>query len=497
MGLKRRDNFGGNRRVLAQEVLAPRDEAELLRMMREFRGRRLRVVGRLHSWSGAVDVDEVLVDLSQFQNVEVRADSASESASGSWAGRAEIGAGCQIKRVLSELERQGGFTLPALGLITEQTLVGAAATGTHGSGRHCLSHYVERARVALYDPVSGEPVIRVVDGGDELRGVRCGLGCLGIVTSVEVPVRRQYAVEEHFQRYDDLGDVLAAEETYPLQQFYLAPWRWDYFAHHRREVTASRSSLAFLYRLYWSVGMDIAFHCLIRLLARTLPAACTPFFYQRVMGALVPRGWKVVDRSDRQLVMEHELFRHIEIEMFVERSRLAESLDFLQWLLRWMGGESCECSASLQGPLEEAGLWDALQMARGRYLHHYPICIRKVLADDTLAGTASGSEPWYALSLISYAAPQKRAGFFEFAGLLARSMALLFGARPHWGKHFPLGPDDIEALYPEWPQFRKLVEQFDPHNVFGNAWTDQLLRRDERSSSKGLRHAANSAKTTT
>ena len=35
------------------------------------------------------------------------------------------------------------------------------------------------------------------------------------------------------------------------------------------------------------------------------------------MKPAVAAGWQVTDRSDRMLVMEHELFRHLETEVFV------------------------------------------------------------------------------------------------------------------------------------------------------------------------------------
>jgi len=132
------------------------------------------------------------------------------------------------------LERQSGGTLPSLGLITEQSIAGAVSTGTHGSGKHSLSHYIDEVRAATYDPATGKPVIRVISDGSELRAARCSLGSLGVIVSVGFWCRPQYQIEEHFRRYNGLDEVLAAETDYPLQQFYLIPWLWH------REVCPSR-----------------------------------------------------------------------------------------------------------------------------------------------------------------------------------------------------------------------------------------------------------------
>ena len=71
--------------------------------------------------------------------------------------------------VLAELERQANVTLPSLGLITEQTIAGAISTGTHGSGKASMSHYIEEIRLATYDKRTGEPVVKTIADGDELR----------------------------------------------------------------------------------------------------------------------------------------------------------------------------------------------------------------------------------------------------------------------------------------------------------------------------------------
>lgn len=466
-------NFGGNVSFRPSLVVAPRTEAELLAALDEHRGRRVRAVGRLHSWSETVVCPEVLIDLRHFDSVAVSTDD-----DGAWA---DVGAGCQIKRLLDELARQGDYTTRSLGLITEQSIAGATATGTHGSGRHCLSHYVAAVRVATYDPASGRAMMRTIEGGRELAAARCSLGALGIVTSVRLPIRRQYQVEEHFRRYDRLEEVLAAEREFELQQFYFVPWRWDFFAQHRREVDAPRSRLAPLYRLYWSAGMDVGLHWVVIALARWLPRFCTKLFFRRLMPALVPRGWRVVDRSDRQLTMEHELFRHIEIEMFVTRSRLAHTLEFVEWYLRHCGGEAIEPTAELARRLAAAGVRERLDELRGSYFQHYPICIRKVLPDDLTISMASGDEAAYAISFISYVRPERRAGFFRFARGLAHAASRLFDARPHWGKFCPLDECDFDCLYPRLKEFRATVAEFDPQGAFGNPWLDQLLdRRVER-----------------
>jgi alditol oxidase len=43
-----------------------------------------------------------------------------------------------------------------------------------------------------------------------------------------------------------------------------------------------------------------------------------------------------------------------------------------------------------------------------------------------------------------------------------------FGMRPHWGKLFTASAEDVEAVYPKLPEFRRLLETFDRAGKFRN-----------------------------
>jgi hypothetical protein len=461
------ENFGGNLRMRPEAYCVPADEAGVLALLREHRGRRVRAVGALHSWSQAPLAEDVLVDLRRLRGVSIERRGERLLAT--------VGAGCRIKEVLAELQRLGGWTLPTIGLVSEQTIAGAVSTGTHGSGRHSLSHYVAAVRLAHYDPTTGEPVVRTIDGGDALRAARCAVGCLGLLLAVTCEIRPQYQVEETLRECGSLDEVLAGENTYPLQQFYLVPWSWRWLVQQRREVRQGRSPLAWLYRLYWWLFVDWGLHLLVVLLARWWRwRRGVQELYRRVLGTVI-QGWRVVDRSDRQLIMEHELFRHIETELFVTREELAGSLAVVRELIECCGGSPEAVSAATREAFSRLGLLDELQGAAGCYTHHYVICVRKVLADATWISMSSGESPRYAISLISYVWPQDRAGFFRFASLAARSLAALHGARPHWGKLCPLDAAVLRRLYPRWGEFRAQCLELDPAGVFRNRWFDELL----------------------
>ena len=325
-------NFGGNRSFRPKSIFTPRNDDELLEILRECHGRQIRTIGRLHSWSEAPVADDVLIDMQHFQDIRVELRDG-----GHWV---TAGAGCQIKRLLAELARQSAGTLPSLGLITEQTIAGAISTGTHGSGSPSMSHFVDELRVATYDAANGEPVIRTINRDCDLRAARCSLGALGVIVSVGLWSRPRYFVEEHFQRYHDIDGVLEVEEDYPLQQFFLLPWLWQFIAQHRRETLRPRSRSATLYRWYFFLLFDIGLHLLVLLAVRVLRSPrIVRLLFRQVTPRLVVRNWNVIDESSRMLVMEHELFRHIECEVFVPRSRLLDAIRMVVQLLKHFGGD--------------------------------------------------------------------------------------------------------------------------------------------------------------
>ena len=112
-----------------------------------------------------------------------------------------------LNRLSGELHVRG-LALPNLGDIDVQSVAGALATGTHGTGARLpnLSAQVERLELVLGD--GSERELTAADG-DLLRAARIGLGALGVVAAVTlrcVPSFRLRGVDAP----EPLEDVLAS-----------------------------------------------------------------------------------------------------------------------------------------------------------------------------------------------------------------------------------------------------------------------------------------------
>ena len=481
-------NFGGNISFVPKYRYKPQNEAEVLDLLKNHANSKIRVVASLHSWSDVVQSEDVIVDMGNFDSVAICASQRSTERSRrsqrfaiaqTAAGEVRVtsGGGCILQKLLDTIHSQTNSTLPSLGAVKEQTIAGVVSTATHGSGKHSLSHYMDELRVAAYDAETGKAQIYEWKDGLELRAARCALGCMGIIVSVTFRCIPKYYVEETLCRRDNLSDVLAQESEFPLQQFILAPYLWSYFVYQRRETPSKPTTLAEivstqLYRAYKLIVVDILFHLTIKVLVSGFESpAIIRGFYEKIFPNLVVQGKTVVDESENALTMEHQLFKHLEMEVFIPARNILNAADFVRHVTSLFAGTPDTVPDRMVSELGKIGMLETLMEHKGDYTHHYPLFFRRVLPDDTLISMTSGSnEPYYTISFFTYLEP--RTQFYKFADFLARSLTQLYDARLHWGKYYPLTNSEIEHLYPRLEEFRQICKKTDPNGVFRNDYTE-------------------------
>jgi FAD/FMN-containing dehydrogenase len=177
-------NWVGNQSFSPASVVQPRDEAEVVRAVREARGG-VRVAGAGHSFTPVVQTDGALLDLSGLRGV-IATDPARK--------RATAWAGTRIHDFYEPLWADG-LALRNQGDIDTQQIAGAVATATHGSGTRytSLSGVVRGVRL-----VTATGAIRDIgeDEPDLLRAAQVAVGMLGVVTRLELEVTDAYRLRE-------------------------------------------------------------------------------------------------------------------------------------------------------------------------------------------------------------------------------------------------------------------------------------------------------------
>lgn len=319
-------------------------------------------------------------------------------------------------------------------------------------------------------------IVEEIESGDELKAARCGLGCLGVLLEVKLPIRRTFLVEETLKVEPDLTGLLKRMSDHPLSFFVQIPYTGQLVIWERREAPNSVMSpgqriKAFLYRIHKLVGVDIGFHLLISILKR-LELPLTKLFFG-VFPRLLLLNHDVLDDSEHQLTLAHDLFRHEEMELFIPQEQVQDALPFIGSVIKLFAGDPAELNPSEQERLHQAGLAGSLRDYKNSYIHHYPLSVRRIHPEDTLISMASGNRVWYSISLFTYAADRR--SYYDFCHWLARACSELYGARLHWGKHCPLNHEHIAPHYPKLERFREICRDRDPEGVFQNPYTRRVL----------------------
>lgn len=465
-------NFGKNVVYQPRHLYTPKTEDDVLAILARHRDARIRVQGSGHSWSGIVEATDVLVSVAHFVSITVE-----EAPAGPLA---RVGAGATIEQILAGL-RQTPYSLPTLGAITRQTIAGATATATHGSGNGSLSSLVRAVKLACYD-AGGKPVIKTLTGGDELLAARTSLGCVGVILEITLELVLRFWMHDVMKPHDSLESVLLEEAEWPEQQFLVFPYGWRWYAYHRKRVPEVDSRD--LRRLRWLRAYDILVVELglntlvkgVQGLARLFGTRAITGFWKYVLPPMM-RLMPVSGDSDTVLTVHtrhHHIYRHVEMELFVPRDHLPAAAAFLEEAIPFLAGIRRNVSESLSAELERVGLLAEYQALHGRYVHHYLIFCRRVLAEQTLLAMSEGGER-YSISLFTFEPERRRAEYYAACEFLARAFARLYSARPHWGKYNSLTHAEIGPLYPRLGRFLEICRAHDSNGVFQNAYTKAVL----------------------
>jgi L-gulonolactone oxidase len=419
-------NWTGDQTCAPAEVVRPRSTDEVAAAVRRAgeAGRVVRVAGAGHSFSDAVLTDGVLLSLDAMDRV-VWADPGGR--------RVRVQAGIRL-RALSERLAGYGLALENMGDVDAQSIAGATATGTHGSGVELrnLSAAIEAVQL-----VAGDGSVRELDGGDALLAARVSVGALGVVTELTLRCVPAY-VMRGVDAPARLGDVLErldelAEGSRHFE-FYAFPHSETVLTRTNAVVTAPARPPGAVRR--WTEDVLLTNHGLHLAcgLARRRPALI-PAISRGMTAALSERVR--VDRSDRIFVSPRRV-RFTEMEQALPRAAAADALRAILAEVR-------------------------------RHPVIFPIEVRFVAADDALLSPAGGRETVY-IATHNYAGMPWEPYFRAVAAIGAEH-----GARPHWGKRHFHTAATLAPLYPEWDRFAAVRSELDPEGRFTNAYVERVL----------------------
>jgi L-gulonolactone oxidase len=390
-------------------------------------GERVKTIGAGHSFTDAAMTDGHLLSLDRM-GVVLAVDGHD----------VRVQAGIRLCD-LNERLAEHGLAMPNLGDIDRQSIAGATATATHGTGSGLGNLATTIVGMEL---VAGDGSVVRVDADTDpelLRVARVGLGALGVVT--EVTLRCVPAFNLHARETIEPLDELLANFTEVMHstdhvEFYWMPGarRCQVKRNTRTDEPARPQPRLAYVRDKW-VGENLAFGAVCRV-GRRVPTLA-PRIAKLVMSAAAERD--LVDRSDRIFCSPRHV-RFVEMEYGIPFDAVPEALERI-------------------GRLIETLPFPTL----------FPIEVRASDADDIPLSTASGRPSGW-IAVHQYVGTPYEAYFQGVEGIMDD-----YAGRPHWGKlHFQRAATLAER-YPEWDVFRAARRQLDPGGTFRNAYLDRVL----------------------
>ncbi|MEZ5924457.1 MAG: D-arabinono-1,4-lactone oxidase [Hyphomicrobiaceae bacterium] len=390
-------NWVGNQSFTPAERAVARDEMHAVALIQDAvrRGIGVRTAGSGHSFTPVVETAGLNLDIAALNGV-IGVDRGRH--------RVTLGAAARIGD-LGEPLWQHGLGLANQGDIDAQTIAGAVATATHGSGRdlQCFSAGLVGCRL-----VTGTGEVLDLDLGsdtDLMHAAQTSIGLLGIMTRLTIKVVPAYTLHERIEIMH-IDEVLA---------------RWDELLDGYRHFSFFWMPTDESYRLY---GLSPAKRdtCYVKLYNEPSEAAGTPVL---AVNERIDRSYRIYPGEFQPNFHELEYFMPVEYGREVVRRQ------------------------------RELMIERAPESA-------FPMEVRFVKADDawlspnyrrdsiviSVSGIP-GTDYWPYLEASD-------AVFAEFAG------------RPHWGKLHFMTARRMADLFPEYARFAALRRRLDPKGLFLN-----------------------------
>lgn len=347
--------------------------------------------------------------------------------------RARLHAGASLNTLSGALQTHG-LAFRNLGDIDVQSLAGATATATHGTGRGfpCLSGEIRGVTLMTAD---GE--VRTADADtwpEGLAAAQVSVGALGIVLSADVHVRTAYKLHRRTEvrRFDDMIEQAPALwRQHRNFEFFVIPGSDHVLALSHDETDAPdmtdnvADDHADLHKLLWlrntlAWAPGLRRWLLNRVLRGTRPAQ------------EIGTSWQLLasDRRMRFHEMEYHLPETVGLEVLAEVRSLIN---------------------------------------RRHPRVFFPIECRMTAADSAWLSPFQGGPR------ISIAVHVHHRDDFDWFFDDIEPIFLRHGGRPHWGKLHSLSAEALRGMYPNFDRFVALRRELDPDGRFLNAHTARLF----------------------
>lgn len=424
-------NWTGDQSCRPAAFERPRTTDDIRNAIEHAAGRRwtVRVAGAGHSFNDAVRTDGLLLSLDDFDRI-INVDRAT--------GSVRVQAGIKLRSLNEQLDALG-LALENLGDIDVQSLAGATATGTHGTGVKLrnISASIESLQIVTADGSVRE--INERNDADEWRAARINLGALGVVTEMTLRTVPAFSLraEDKVERLDavleSLDERVDGNDHFEFYMFPYSEYAMTRTNNRVDEPPKERSKASAWMHEIFLVNTMFGLMCRTgRRFHKTIPTI------NRVAARLSGSPARI-DKSYR-VFASPRLVKFTESEYAFRREDCKEAVREVKRMIE-----------------------------RNRYDVPIPLEVRFAAPDDALLAPTYGRETCH-FSAHMFEKMEWRPYFAAFE----RIMDHLDG-RPHWGKRHFQTAATLTSRYPRWEDFRAIRKRMDPEGMFANEHMTRVL----------------------
>ncbi|MGJ3256196.1 MAG: D-arabinono-1,4-lactone oxidase [Alcanivorax sp.] len=397
-------NWSGSQSANPANLIFATSEEQLRQLLRDSSGT-IRPFGGSHSFSAVVPSDNTLVSLEALAGLR-----------GQDGNVFTYGGGTRLAMASAQANGMG-YSFRNEPDINLQSLAGAIATSTHGTGTslQSLSGQVERLRLILPD---GEALNLTRDDGDNFLAACCSIGALGVVSEIGFRHEPAYRLKERtwtLPLQEAMDFVEQEKDNVRHIEFFAFPLGEQAIVKTMEitddpEDSSEREDSNDLLELVCKVAMRA--------------------------GWLTPTLQKLVT-----LFVEDSTYTGPAHKVFANRRTVR--FNEMEYTVPAEDGIAC--------------LQEVCETIRKQDINvFFPIEFRYVAADDSLLSMYH-DRPGASLSIHQYFEQDYQPLFSAVEPILRR-----YGGRPHWGKLHTLGQRELRDLYPAFDRFQAVRRELDP-----------------------------------
>ena len=410
-------NWSGNQSANPANLVFATSESQLRQTLRDSSGT-IRPFGGSHSFSAVVPSDDTLVSLEALAGLR-----------GQDSDIFTYGGGTRLAMASAQANNLG-YSFSNEPDINLQSLAGAIATSTHGTGSNLqsLSGQVESLRLILPD---GEALSLTREDGDTFLAACCSIGALGVVSEIGFRLEPAYRLKERtwtLPLQEAMDFVEREKDNFRHIEFFAFPLGEQAIV-KTMEITddptdsSEREDSNDLLELVCKVAMRA--------------------------GWLTPNLQKLVT-----LFVEDSTYTGPAHKVFANRRTVR--FNEIEYTVPAEDGIAC--------------LQEVCETIRKQDINvFFPIEFRYVAADDRLLSMYH-DRPGASLSIHQYFAQDYQPLFTAVEPILRR-----YAGRPHCGKLHTLGQRQLRELYPAFDRFQAVRRELDPQGRMLNQHLQTLF----------------------